>query len=103
MNQKKSQSRFHYGWVIVAVSLIIEVALFGAIFSYSVFFKHLEGGLDLTRTEASGVIAVAVVAGGLLGIVVGRLSDKFGPKKVVLLFAFIAGLGYMLISRVNSL
>lgn len=105
MKAKGSQSRFFYGWIVVAASLAIQTILYGAMYSYSVFFKHVaspEEGLDLTRTATSGVITVGAVVGGFLGIAAGRLSDRYGPRIVVPSFAFVAGLGYMLLSQVHS-
>jgi len=39
----------------------------------------------------------------LLGIVAGRLTDRFGPRVVVLLFGSFLGIGYLLISRISNI
>jgi len=39
---------------------------------------------------------------GSLGIFMGRLNDKFGPRLVLTFCGFIFGLGYLLMSQVNN-
>jgi MFS family permease len=43
-----------------------------------------------------------MVVHGLLSIVVGRLTDIFGPRIVVTLCGFFIGLGYLLMSQISS-
>ena len=40
---------------------------------------------------------------GVLGIVVGVLNDKFGPRMVLTFCGLLLGLGYILMSQVNTL
>jgi len=40
---------------------------------------------------------------GLVGIIVGRLNDKFGPRLVMTVCGLFLGLGYLLMSQVNAI
>jgi MFS family permease len=40
---------------------------------------------------------------GLLGIVVGRLNDRFGPRKLMTVTGIFFGVGYLLMSRLNAI
>jgi len=44
-----------------------------------------------------------MLVGGLLGIGVGRLTDRFGPRLLVVGGGFFLGLGYLLMSQTNAI
>jgi MFS family permease len=87
--------------VAVAASCIIA-ATFGAYLAFGVFFKPLLTEFGWTRGLTSGAFSLSMVMGGLLGIVMGGLTDRLGPRRVLTLCGFFLGLGYLLMSRVNA-
>jgi MFS family permease len=97
-----NRSSFFYGWVIVIASLAIQTVVFGAMYSFGVFFKPLSAELGLSRTATSLVAAIGAVVVGLLGIAAGALSDRYGPRIVVFTSGFLLGLGHLLTSWINA-
>jgi len=77
--------------------------MFGTFYSFGVFFKPLSAEFGWTRTATSGAYSLAAFLSGLLAIVMGRLTDRFGPRIVMTLGGFLLGLGYLLMSQVSAI
>jgi MFS family permease len=96
-------SRFFYGYVVVAVALFI-MSLFWAIhYSFGIFFKHLINEFGWTRAMTSGAFSLCSIVHGLIAILMGDLTDKFGARIVITVSAFFVGLGCFLTSQVETL
>lgn len=93
----------HYGYIIVAASFLIATLAYGAEASFGVFFKPMAGEFGWGRAETSGPFAIYIVVSGFLTIISGKLSDRFGPRRLVSIGGIILGLGYLLMSRINAL
>ncbi len=98
-----TKPRFFYGYVIVLVSFIIMVITWGTINAFGVFLKPLSAELGWTRAMTAGAYSTFMLLHGFLYIVTGRLNDRFGPRLVMTVCAFILGLGYLLMSQVNAI
>jgi MFS family permease len=98
----KPESKFYYGYAIVAASTIIMTAGVGIYYSYSVFFESLLTEFGWSRAVTSGAFSVSILVAGLLGIVMGRISDRVGPKAICIFSGIVLGLGFILMSRVDS-
>jgi len=94
---------FFYGYVIVLLCFFIMLLMFGTFYSFGVFFKPLSAEFGWTRTATSGAYSLAAFLSGLLAIVMGRLTDRFGPRIVMTLGGFLLGLGYLLMSQVSAI
>ncbi|MEE9399392.1 MAG: MFS transporter, partial [Dehalococcoidales bacterium] len=95
--------RIYYGYVVVAVALLIKVMMWGAYFAFGVFFKPLLTEFGWTRAMTSGAFSLSQIMYGSLGIIMGGLNDRFGPRIVVTLCGALFGLGYLLMSQVNTM
>ena len=72
-------------------------------YGFSVIFKAILGEFGWARAVTAGAFSLARLEGGLEGPFVGWLIDRVGPRKMAFLGATIAGLGYVLLARMNSL
>ena len=95
--------KIFYGYVIVAAALLMAIAMWGARFSFGVFFSPVLEEFGWTRAATSGGFSLTWVFTGLLSILVGRLNDKFGPRLIMTIAGFLVGLGYLFMSRLSSL
>jgi MFS family permease len=93
---------FYYGYIIVIVSFVVLLLGYGVFYSYGVFFNPLMEEFGWTRAVTSGAYSLAVFVSGSLGILSGRLSDRFGPRIVIIFCAVSTSLGYMLMYLVHS-
>lgn len=93
----------YYGWVIVFITAIVfgVQAIPGNIFG--VFLVPLTTQFGWGRGALSAASSMSAVVGGFLGVLTGRLSDKYGPRALVALSGLLVGAGLLLMSRINSL
>jgi MFS family permease len=97
-------SRIFYGWWIVAAGFMIQLLNAGMIFhSFGVYFVHFQETFGWTRTQISGAFSIQQLETGILGPVQGWMIIRFGPRMIVSIGIVIAGIGLMLLSRINNL
>lgn len=95
-------SKPFYGYTIVAASFSMQAACVGAMMSYGVFFKYLQQDFGWSRTFISGASSVLMITMGLLGMLGGRLNDRFGPRGIMLASGLCLSGGYLLMSTLHS-
>jgi len=100
----KKKRRFFYGWWIVLASATMQCYGSGIWFyGQSVIFNAILNEFGWARAVSAGAFSLARLEGGLEGPFVGWLIDRVGPRKLALFGAVVVGLGYLLLSRMNSL
>ena len=98
---KKPQTS--YGNIITAACFGIQAIGVGTYVSYGVFFSPLASEFGWTRAVISGASSLAFFMMGLLGILVGRLNDRMGPRKMMAATAILFGIGHIMMSRLDSI
>lgn len=98
----KKPPRFFYGYVIVFVSLIIMTLTFGTVFSYGVFFKPLTAEFGWSKAVTSAAYSIRAFLAGFLGVLAGRLTDRFDSRLVSIAGGVFLGLGSILMSQIND-
>ncbi len=99
----RAKPRFFYGYVVVLISLFMLVVAAGVRASFGIFFNPLLIEFGWTRAMTSGAFSLAMIVQGLLSIVAGALSDRFGPRLVMTICGFTLGIGYLLMSQTSDL
>ena len=74
------------------------VVSWGLYIVFGIFFDHLLDEFNWTHAVTSGAYSLSSIISGVLGIVMGGLTDKFGPRLVVTISGVFLGLGYILMS-----
>ena len=95
-------ARYFYGYNIVVASFVIQGMSIGAMFTYGVFFKEFQADFGWSRATISVASSLALLVMGVAGIIAGRLSDRIGPKALMVASGFSLGLGFMLMSRLQA-
>ena len=93
---------FFYGYIVVGVAVVIMLFVFGTVHTFGVFFKPISTEFGWTRGTISGAFSLSAIIAGVLGIFMGWLNDRFGPRFVLSLCGFFMGLGYLLMSQTSS-
>ena len=93
----------HYGWVIVVISIGILVTQGLAFYSFGVFLKPITEDLVWDRGALSAALSITILVSGGLGIVAGRLSDKYGPRALVTIGGVLTGIAFLLTYLISSL
>ncbi|MDY6916458.1 MAG: MFS transporter [Chloroflexota bacterium] len=98
------RGRIFYGWWIVAASFIVLMFHAGAAFyACGRFLPTLIDVLGASTTAVSAAVSVYLLVIGLTGPIVGRLTENYGPKLVLLVGGVIGAAGLMLLSLTSSL
>jgi MFS family permease len=101
VDQTRTNS-FFYRYVIIGACFSLQAIGVGTHVSYGVFFNSFISEFGWSRAAVSGAPSVAFLLSGLLGIFVGRLNDRIGPRKVMTVTGFFFGLGLLLMSRLDA-
>jgi MFS family permease len=100
---KDKPHRFFYGYIIVAAGFLIMTIMWGTYYSFGIFFEPVLKEFGWTRAATSGAFSLSLVLTGFFAIVMGRLNDRFGPRKVITACALLLGAGYILMSQISAL
>ena len=96
------KARYFYGYNIVAAGFTIQAVCIGALFAYGVFFKDIQAEFGWSRATISGASSLALFMMGSVGVLAGKLNDRIGPRILIVASAGFLGLGYLLMSRIQS-
>lgn len=95
--------KLYYGWVIVAVGVVVGCVGMGGLMSFGVFLLPMADSLGWSRAEISTGSTLAFLSMGIGGFLWGRLYDRYGARVVVLFGGLLQGLGLVLASQAQSL
>jgi MFS family permease len=84
------------GWLAALSAFIAGFVAFGVMYSFGVFFTPMEAEFRTSRTATSAFFAITGMLFYFFGSVTGRLSDHFGPRRIVVAGAIIMGTGLAL-------
>jgi MFS family permease len=92
-----------YGIVIIAMALVIQMIGWGTFNTFGIFVNQFQQDMGWSRTVISGAASVTLLVHGLFSILMGNISDRWGPRIVMTFCSIILALGTFLTSRVNSI
>jgi len=95
--------RFSFGWVIVVASFVLLIGSFGTQLTFGVFLKPLAEEFGWTRAAASGAMSLAMGLSGIVGVVMGRLTDRFDIRIAVGIAMALGAACYGLLANLHSL
>ena len=93
----------HYRWVIVAAGGLLGCVAIGAMFSLPVLLRPISRDTGWSITGISSAMTFGFLAMALGSIVWGNLSDRFGPRLIVLIGSSLLAAAMALASRATSL
>ena len=98
------KTKIFYGWWVVAACFVLCFLFAGAgFYSFSIFIKPLEIEFGWDRAAISLTMSIHFVIGGLMGPFIGKLTQNYGPKKVMTLAAIGSGACFLLVSLTRAL
>ncbi|MFC1988952.1 MFS transporter [Chloroflexota bacterium] len=98
------KKKIFYGWWMIIVCDIIAIYSGGVwYYGFGAFLKPICDEFGWSRAAVSAGFSFARLESAGTGIPAGYLSDKFGPRRVMLIGIIITGIGFLLFSRVNAL
>jgi MFS family permease len=95
-------NKIYYGWIIAFVSLAVTTTGFGVMYTFGVFFKLWIEEWECTRGFLSGVFSICFLTYGISSFSMGRMADRYGPRKTLAVGGAIMGFGALLTSFASN-
>jgi len=95
--------RFSYGWIVVGASFVLLIGSFGTQLCFGVFLKPLIEDFGWSRAATSGAMSLMMGVSGVIGIIMGKMTDRVNVRLVITFGALIGTLSYFLMTIVHSL
>ncbi|UCC17462.1 MAG: MFS transporter [Dehalococcoidales bacterium] len=93
-----------FGWWIVVSGCILQSLHSGLLGQgFTVYFLHLQEEFGWSRTLLSTGFSLSNIVNGVLAPFEGWLSDRFGPRRLVLIGMVMLGTGFIFLSSVDSI
>lgn len=93
-----------YGWYIVGTSMVIHLWMSIVwVYGMQVFFTPIITTFGWSRTALSGAFSLQRLEGSIEAPILGFMLDRFGPRRIVIVGAFIGGLGLISLSFMQSI
>jgi len=81
----------------------VMLVAWGTYYTFGIFFKPLSTDFGWTRAMTAGAFSLYMIIHGILGIVAGGFTDRYGPRLVVGICALFLCAGYLLLFRISAI
>ena len=95
--------RVYYGWVIVAVGIVVSCIGIGTMMSLSVFLQPVSAAMGWSRAGVSAASMLAFLCLGVSSFLWGAASDRYGTRAVVVAGGALLGIGLAAASQAATL
>lgn len=102
MNKDK-RPRIFYGWFVLAGALLIAAIGYSMRYSFSVFYPEILNEFGWSRAETAVAFSVNLLVYGISSPIVGTLTDRFGPRRVLMFGASLLAAGLLAMSQVSNI
>ncbi len=99
----KKEGVFYGVWIIVAGFVLLFLFAGAGFYSFSIFIKPFEETFGWSRAAVSFAMSLYMIIQGVCGPLVGYLTEKYGPKRIMTTFAAGAGAAFILVSFTHAL
>lgn len=90
-------------WIVVSVSFVTLVLICGLWSTFSIFINPVQIEFDRDRSSVSLAMSIGLMVYGTSLPIIGRLIDRFGPKRVIIPASILAGVSTILLGLVSRL
>src|SRR5688500_17411817 len=98
-----SHNTLDANWALVAAGALMGCVAIGVMFSCALLLQPMSTATGWSRAGLSSAITLGFLSSGFAGFGWGVLSDRYGPRVVVLAGSVLLGLACVLASRAGSL
>ncbi|MGA8849882.1 MAG: MFS transporter [Dehalococcoidia bacterium] len=100
--RKANKPHFFYGWVVLGCCFLAAFS-YGIFCTIGVFFEPLHAEFGWSATLISSIQSLHIAIGIVSGLLIGWVTDKFGPKLILVCAGTLVGIGISLCSQVSEL
>jgi MFS family permease len=98
-----ARPKIFYGWYLVVGLGVTTIVSYGiSQYLFGVLVVPIQHDLHWSRATISGAFSLGLVLSGLLGLVVGRLVDRYGARTLMSAGSILGALSLFLLSRVTE-
>ena len=90
-------------WLTVVAAFFASGVTLGVTYSFGAFFESMSEEFDAASSATAVIFGITTFSFFALSIVTGRMSDRFGPRIVLVVGAAAMLIGLLATSRVDSL
>ncbi len=83
--------------------MLSTFAVFGVTYSFGAFFTAIREEFGVSNSEVALLFAITTFVYFMLGVITGRLADRFGPRPVLLFGAAVLVASLLITSRVTEI
>ena len=80
-----SGRRLHPAWIVLGAVTLCLLTTSGLRAAFAVYIKPIESEMGWSRGAMSGAAALSLLLLGATGPFAGRLADRWGPRRVIVL------------------
>ena len=101
---EEKQQGIYYGiWMVAGCFVLLFLFAGAGFYSFSIFIGPLEEAFGWSRSAISLTVSIYMLLHGISAPWVGHLTEVYGPKKVMTIFAFVSGAAFILVSFTATL
>ena len=90
-------------WIVVAATFLATFTVFGVVYSFGAFFTSMADDFGTGKGATAFMFSITTAWYFSLGLFSGRITDRLGPRPVLLAAAVALGVGLVATSRVSSI
>jgi MFS family permease len=96
-------SRIYYGWIVVALAMIIYMLVIGTTFgAFGLFVHPVSAELGLSRAEMNTALILMNLGNAAVAPLLGRVLDRFPVRRVFLTCAILLGVSLVTLAFSRS-
>jgi MFS family permease len=100
----KNPPKVFFGWWTVLAGSFLSAWVIGfQVHGFSALFKPIASEFGFSRAATSAAVSIGRLGRAIAAPLAGGLVDRFGPRLLITIGMFIAGLGLILMYFINSL
>jgi sugar phosphate permease len=101
--QEEEDSKFFYGWIVLATTFLALFAAFGIRGSFGSYVTSWEQEFSISRTSVTIISLVSFIVVAIAQPLVGKFNDRFGSRTVLTVSLSLTGMALLLCSIATSL
>jgi len=96
-------SKIFYGWwIVMAGTVILFVSSGIGFYGHGVILDPLRTQHGWSKTTISSAVTLYFFTSGIMGLIIGRQIDKYGPKGLLIIGSIIIGTGFTLLRLIDT-
>ena len=102
-NPARLQTRIFYGWwVVLAGTAVLFVSSGIGFYGHGVILDPLRTAHGWSKATISSAVTLYFLTAGIMGMLIGRQIDRYGPKWVLIFGSVAIGSGFYFLSLVDA-